>query len=865
VTQDPSGWRNSVRFRLSEWRKTRPRRLTLLAQGALIVERLSRALAPAGIVVGFFVALSWTGVWLGAPTFLRILGVAAFIGALVAALTRLRNFSWPSAGQARDALDAGDTDAPAATLADTLANSGDPQTQSLWRLHQRRAEQLAARLEHIVPSPKLWTIDRQALGALAVLALCAIGLLAGPEKYARVAAAFDWRWRAADGAPSRLDAWIDPPGYTGKPPIVLSLQNAGEARGPISAPISSTIVVRAANATDLRVTTQGALEAAPATNGADSAAKERRFALRGDGSLTIGRGASEIGKFALRAIPDLPPRITPLAPPQTNLRGSFVLSYRIEDDYGARDAQVAAKPAAGEAARSARALVPPPSGSLDLPAGPGGLGEGRTTLDWSDSPYAGARVDLAFAVHDEGGGEGLAVFRNYVLPGKVFKNPLALALIEQRRILALDAAQKDKVLGAVDALMVAPDIFTPDTSVYLGLRFAHDSLRHARDDAELVAVVDLLWEMALRIEDGDSSQAERDLRAAEQALREALKRGASPEEIAKLTEQMKKALDQYLNALQDKAAKDKAAKNDKGSESETGDGQSITPKDLKSMLDQLAEAAKDGDKDAAMELLDRMRDMLENLKTAEQSERSNQAAQNRRTMRDIDNLMREQQKLRDDTFSQDRGDARSADQQQSEEEAQDGQGESPQDRAAQSPGAGKGKRQGQRGAPPREQGGQAAQGTQGELGQRQGELEKKLNSLKKRAESGAGKKSEGLAEAEDGMKQAEQALKQGDNESALSAQGRALEGLRKGAAEIAQQGGENGPSDDQEQAGEKNGQGLKGQNGEGRFGRANKQNNIDATAAQKARRVLDELRRRLSDPNRAREELDYLERLIKPD
>jgi uncharacterized protein (TIGR02302 family) len=837
----------------------------LLAQGALVVERLARALAPAGVVIGFFVALSWTGVWLGAPTFLRILGVAAFIGALVAALTRLRDFSWPSAGQARDALDAGDSDAPAATLADALANSGDPRTQGLWRLHQRRAEQLAARLQPIVPSPKLWTIDRNALGALAVLVLCATGLLAGPEKYARVAAAFDWRWRPADSAPSRVDAWIDPPGYTGKPPIVLSLQKAGEAPGPISAPVGSIIVVRAANATDLRVTTQGAIEvaieAAPAANGADSAAKERRFALRGDGSLTIGRGASDVGKFALRAIPDLPPRITALGPPQTNLRGTFVLSYRIEDDYGARDAQVAAKPP-GESARNARALVPPPGGSLDLPAGPGGLGEGRTTLDWSDSPYAGAPVDLVFSVHDEGGGEGQAVLRNYVLPGKLFKNPLALALTEQRRILALDAAQRDRVLAAIDALMIAPDIFTPDTSIYLGLRFVHDSLRHARNDAELVAVVDFLWEMALRIEDGDSSQAERDLRAAEQALREALKRGASPEEIAKLTEQMKKALDQYLNALQDKAAKDKAAKNDKGSESETGEGQSITPKDLKSMLDQLAEAAKDGDKDAAMELLDRMRDMLENLKTAEQSERSNQAAQNRRTMRDIDNLMREQQKLRDDTFSQDRGNEKGADQQPGEEDAQDAQGGSPRDRAAQSPGAGKGKRQGQRGATPGEEGGQPEQG---ELGQRQGELEKKLNSLRKRAEGGAGKKSEGLAEAEEGMKQAEQALKQGDNESALDAQGRALEGLRKGAAEIAQQGGENGPSDDQEQAGEKNGQGLKGQNGEGRFGRANKQNNIDATAAQKARKVLEELRRRLSDPSRAREELDYLERLIKPD
>jgi uncharacterized protein (TIGR02302 family) len=857
VKQDPSDWREALRVRLAKWRQTRPRRLTLLAQGALVFERFARTITPALIVIGFFVALSWTGLWLGAPTWLRILGVSAFIGALVGALTQLRAFSWPSAGQARDALDAGDADAPAAALADALANSGDPRTQGLWRLHRLRAERLAATLQPVMPSPRLWTVDRHALGALAVLALCATGLLAGPEKYARVAAAFDWRWRAGDGAPSRIDAWIDPPAYTGKPPIVLALQNPAASEDAIPAPVGSSIIVRAANAAALRVGTQGGIETAPASASADAAAKEQRFTLRGDGRLNISRESGEIAHFALRAIPDLPPRITPLGSPQNNLHGSFVLSYRIEDDYGARDALVAATPAASEPSASVHPLVQPPSGSLDLPAGPGGLGEAKTTLDWSDSPYAGARVDLTLRVHDEGGNEGQTVLRNYVLPGRVFKNPLALALVEQRRNLALDAGKKDKTLAAIDALMIAPEIFTPDPKIYLGLRFAHDSLRHAHNDPELVAVVDFLWEMALQIEDGDASQAERDLRAAEKALRDALKHGASPEEIAKLTEQLQKALDQYLNAMQANAAK-----NGKPSESDPGNGQSVTPKDLKSMLDQLAQAAKDGDKDAAMDLLDRMREMLENLKTAEQSEQANQAAQKRRMMRDVDNLMREQQKLRDDTFSQERGNPKGFDPDSSQDEAQDGQGENPQDRASPPSGGGKGKKQGQRGASPQDQGEQAAQD---ELGQRQNQLEEKLNALRRRAESQSPGKSEGLSDAADAMKQAEEALKQGDDESAVGAQGRALEGLRKGAAEMAKQGDENGPPDDQEEGGDKNGKGMKGQNGEGPFGRANKQNNIDATAAQKARKVLEELRRRLSDPSRAREELDYLERLIRPD
>ena len=198
--------------------------------------------------------------------------------------------------------------------------------------------------------------------------------------------------------------------------------------------------------------------------------------------------------------------------------------------------------------------------------------------------------------------------------------------------------------------MIAPELFTPETSVYLDLQFAHASLRRARSDADLLAVSDFLWEMALHIEEGDTPQAERDLRAAQKALREALSRGASPEEIERLTQQLQKALDAFLAELQKNSAQQA-----RSGESEAGESRTVTPKDLKSMLDQLSEAAKNGDKEAAMELLDRMQDMLENLRSAEKSRDSGQTARNRKAMRDIDKLMREQQKLRDDTFAHQRG------------------------------------------------------------------------------------------------------------------------------------------------------------------------------------------------------------------
>ena len=136
------------------------------------------------------------------------------------------------------------------------------------------------------------------------------------------------------------------------------------------------------------------------------------------------------------------------------------------------------------------------------------------------------------------------------LPQRVFHNPLARALVEQRRDLILDPdhAQK-RVDAALTGLSVAPELFGTPANVYLGLKEAKASLAAARSDADLLDVAAFLWAMAQQIEDGDASQAERDLRAAEQALREALQRGASDEEIRKLMQNLREAARRFAGEM----------------------------------------------------------------------------------------------------------------------------------------------------------------------------------------------------------------------------------------------------------------------------------------------------------------------------
>jgi len=799
--------------------RTRLNLLTFLTQLTLFLDALVALLAPAAAVAVGFAALSWTGLWLDAPPAGRIAGGLALGALLLAALARLRHLRWISRSEARAVLDRGREDAPADALADVLANadqspSGGP-TGLLWAAHLRRARRKIGRLRAPLPAPRPFAHDPFGLGALAVLALCATAFVAGPEKYIRLAAAFDWR-AFSSGAGARVDLWIDPPRYTGKPPVVLTLNQPGEQS--LSAPVGSLVAARGAPGS-LGLTASDGLEPAPAKG------DEKHFLLRGDARLALSGPAS--GTFAIHAEPDKPPTIAVVGDIKVNARGSFTLTYRIADDYGARDARITARPLE----TPGRALNAPPQAALELPAEPGGLGEARTTLDWSDSPYAGRPVELRLSVHDEAGQEGEAVIGPIVLPAKPLKNPLALALAEQRQNLALNADRRAPTLLALEALDFAPELFTPKLGVHLGLRYGLTALRRARNDADLREVADHLWAMALQIEEGEMSQAERDLRAAEKALRDAMKAGAPKEEIDRLARDLQKAMENFLTEMANRAQH-------RQGESQTGEGQSVSPEDFQKMLEQMKKAMEDGDMETAQALLDQMQSLLENLQNAEGG--PSQKSQSRQARRDLDRLMREQQRLRDETADQERR----KDQLGSPGPmAQPGEDQKQGQKPGQKGGKGKGDKPG------------AGDG----LEQRQGQLRDKLDALRRGAPGMDGKAADGLKQAEEAMKGAEEALKQGDEGQAMAEQQRALDRMGQSAGELAK-GEKDG--DSQDAGGQK--RGGRDRNGEGPFDNAQRGDGVKATAAQRARRILDELRQRLSDPSRAQEELDYLERLIRP-
>ncbi len=866
------------------------RRLDRLVARARVAhgwERLWRACVPLLVVAGLFLCVSWLGLWLDLPHGARLAGVVVFALLGAASLFGFRHLAPLSRAAALKRIDraSGSAHRPASVLEDTLANAGhDPGTAALWALHRRRAEARVGTLRAGAPSPRVADLDRFALRAGVIVALVACAFVAGSERYARVAAAFDWGVSGADGPGYRLDAWIDPPPYTGRPPALLDLASdaAHDEEHPlrVEAPAGSTVIIRSSGGT-ADVETSGPLLPPPKHTDADDKAAppkpaagdtEQRLILHGDSRLTLRHGGLLRGAFSLGAVADGAPVIMLREIPKANARGSLTLAYTAGDDYGVSGAEaqfVAPKidgvPAPGPS------LVDPPKMALAVPVTRGGMGDAETTGDLSEHPWAGTRVTLTLVARDEGGNEGRSEPVEIALPQRSFTNPLARALVEERRDLVLDPDHHSKVQAALEALMIDPAASKTATGTYLGLRFASDSLARAKTKTDLVAVADFLWGMALQLENGDLSDAERALRDAEKELREAIDRQAPDTEIKKLTDNLQAAMDKFLGELAQQQGRE-----DKQQADSTKAGKTISQKQLQALLDKLKQASRSGDKDEAKKALEELQNLLENLKTAKRQKPDPKARAMAQALNELDQMTRDQQELRDETFKEGQQGAEEPPPRDPNRQAQraqrpgrQGQRQDPGDQADANPQAGEDGAQ---------QPGAGGQDQKDALQKRQKDLHDRLDAVQKRLKQ-AGQGQEGLDDANRAMGGAEDALGAGQDgrNEAVDEQGKALDGMRKGAKKLAEamQKGENGEGQaDSDQAG----QGAKGsqqgqQTGDadplGRprggnpFNTTSKFDPLGVPAAQRAQRVLEELRRRLSDPARPREETDYLERLLR--
>ena len=806
-------------------------RKLVVARVALFWERLWPALWPATGVCGLFIALSLLDTWTVLSGWIHVTGLLILVAAFGVALWHgLSKLLPPDQEDARRRLErhSGLLHRPLTTLNDSLATAGtDEGTRELWRLHRRRALASIRRLRIGLPSPGLARFDTRAIRAAVGLLLFIGFSVAGGESWDRIVSGVAPSFAGARVTPPIVEAWIAPPAYTQLPPILLKQRETlipSEADSDETMQISQIIeTIQVPAGSELLAKVNGG-------KGLPTVHLDRRsipFALV-DGDvfelrtnietarrLVIQQMDEPLGVWKLDIVPDRPPTIAFNEIPVETQRSALRIDYSAGDDYGLADVHLEIRLSETDELYEIEMIL----------AGPNVKSANDTAFqDLTPHAWAGLPARARLRAEDQINQRGFSEEFEITLPQRDFRQPVARAIIEQRKRLAVEPEAREDIARAIRAIAALPEEYYDDYTSFLTMNSAGRRLERSGEDAVMDDARQVLWDTALRIEDGALSIAEREVRMLEQALLEALARNAPPHEIERLMNELQEALDRFLQALAEQALQ--TAEDTAGLQAIENDILALSRDDLQRLLDRARELSRMGSKDAARELLSQLRSILENLLVGVMSSQQREAQRRgQRNLRDLGELMMRQQQLLDRSFRR----------------AQQGQQG----------------RQGQRG-----QQGQQPPDATADAGMQEA-LRRMLGEIMRRLGENSGDIPEALGEGELSMRAAREALSRNRNDQAIGPQTNALEQLRAGAGAIMQQmlsdiGMEEGPGtgdDDVDPLGRPmQGAGID-------IGDDVKV--PDKASLQKAKEILDELHRRASQRTRPQPELEYIDRLLR--
>lgn len=805
-------------------------RLRLLAAWAATAwERLWVRLWLPASVLGFAAAVALTDILPalpGAAHLAVVLGALGGLGWLT--YRRLAGFQWPSWQAARTRLEqsAAATHRPLTAIQDAPAGAqnASPAHQALWQAHQERARASIAALRASWPAPGIAARDPHTIRAMAVIALFVAVMGGWGDIGARLMRAAWPSWDDASAGPN-VKVWITPPAYTGRSPVFVESPAAAGAAQPatLEAPEHSKILVVVTGTKRPTSVAVGDTTLKLEKLADDSQRLEQE--LPNGNRLEVNQRGRVLGSWGIADVPDLPPSIAFVSPPHEAGRWRLMLDYRASDDYGVVNvrAHVTRPPQGAGTATDTDAfdfdVAAPPFSPRDVT---------QTSLhDLTEHPWAGQRVQIQLIATDHADQSAVSDFQDVVLPERVFQHPVARDLIAIRKGLLSDPMRTARAaLVKLSAILQSPQSFGGDPRVFLELSAAKYRLayRGALESAQTLPPI--LWAAAVRIEDGNLAVAERRLDEAEKALSDAMQRGAPAAEIARLLDELQRAIGEYARELASRLPT-----GDMNLLNPGGNARTVGPDDIARMMQELRQMTQMGAQDAARNKLAELQNMLQALRAAAGGvNESPEVRQAQEIMRDLKALTAEQAKLLDETFKQLR-------------EAQ------------------------LKGSPSGE--GKQDQVQRQRAAERQEKLRMQLGELMGRMAEAAGEVPQSMAEAEKEMRAARDALKAGALKPAADAEGQALAKLQNGLQEandgLMQALAEKGLSGLVAMPG-----GLGGGDplGQGNGPEDNIQVDIpdtpDANAmAQRVRAILEEIRRRAADRTRPDDEQDYLRRLMK--
>lgn len=880
------------------------------ARRSLLLPAIVRTVGPLGLWIGAFAVLWLAGVNEAIPPESRaVLGVIFWLGLAATIWLAFRNWRRPTDGEARNLIDEQIEGRPLSVWVDRPSRS-DTQTWKLWHAHRDRMAALAVNVRKFDMGARWKRIDPLYLRFIAPVLVLAAALYAGSNGADRLRNGLAPDFGAMFGAHKlQVEAWITPPIYTGRAPFLLT---SGEQA---TAPEGSEMTLRVIGPgrPSIRVEPEeGRGETLRPQAGVDEAYEVK--VIVGEPMRVAVNFWGERAYFPFDIIEDFAPTVEFVTEPTLGDGDRTEFDWKVTDDYGVTNLELIAR------------LADPPAGAEELeesvPMGLFGFEpreeEGSYSEDLVRHRWAGLDVMLKLRATDASGEFGESAEVAYHLPEKIFLQPLSRSAQEIRASILREwrnyeeAPEEDNYAAVtttgddnfadaeasrlerappgvqtaatmLEAVLYRPEDVHRDPVIFMGFSHVMGQLEAAYSLETAMNAEFLLWDIALFAEYGSVADAKAALDAARRALEQALRNGASEEEIARLMDMFEQAVENYLAAQMAEALRNgRFSEGQQQAGGQQGGQQGLGDDELQRMLDALRDLSETGATEQARQLLSEMSRMLEQFENMQlQMSQGGQSGQQQngplsralnRALQDTNRALNDQRDLNDETEQAMREGAdqqtmqQLADRQralrerleqqmrsgggqpQQGQEGQQGQGQQGQQGEGQQPGGGN--EQGQRGEgqePGEGQGGQQGQrdGQGGAPGVETGDQFGQENERSRRL----------LGEALDAQRRSEEALRRGDLETARQAQNEAMIAMQARSGELTRLAEDADP-------GRENERDILGRMTDGDSGYSDTVEVPDEIERQRARDILDEIRRRAGDRTLSREEQEYLRRLL---
>ena len=723
----------------------------IYAGAGILWEKIARYLLLLLSIVLLFFCLTMLNFFTSLPVIIHILFLFMFfMGSFIFLLKIILSLKWPNIKSCvrRLEIDNQLKNRPLSVLFDTPALNKE---SILWKKHYIRMLDQVKSIKNF-KSKAILKLSDPLFIRFPFLLISFVIIFSNSNNYiTKVEAALIPDFSVEKTTSAIFTGWISPPKYTGISPILLS-----ETMSQIDSPQGSILTARIFGGKGVSKLVINNQEKDFIKIDKDNFALESL--VEDTGMLMIWQDDNVIYSKNLNIIKDQPPIIKLLNKPEKTVKGVLKIGYILEDDYGIKNLQ------ANVIIKDKRSSLEETEIFFSIPFDPEIKGSqfSEYYYDLTEHIWAGMPVLFFITGKDFVGNEGKSKEHEILLPERDFKNPLAISLINQRKNLGLELISVEETI--FNLALIEENKYLHD-DYFIAHKWLSEVVQSLKESITKSNVegfkqirkkaIDKLWKAALFVESGQLAKAEEDLRKAQEALKEALSQSNDASEVQESIDNLDEALGKYLDEIEDPMNVDApqvSESDDPGDRGGENGAQTNERQDLEKKLEEIADLAVAGSLDEAEKQLEEMQDTTEALDRDALGEAlgEEEGESQPMAMQQISEMIEQQEALMEDSFEASMN-AAQADQQ--------------------TPGSGP-----------------------VNAGKEQDTLRKQLEDVMKEIAESDDPIPEELGRADRAMRQASRELNRNRPDRAESAQGKAIEELKKAAEAIDRMHSSSGPS-----------------------------------------------------------------------